>query len=234
LSDNFNLEKEAAMSKEKRTLSILGLAAPLAMSLALMSGNASAQLAEKWWTEGYDKTGWVNSAGECWYGEDGTAAPNCSDCSKRDTDGDGVNDCNDKCPDTKKGVKVNKDGCEIIADVVLSAEVLFGFNQANLTPAGKAALDDVAARVKATPGEETLEIVGYTDPFGSDSYNQGLSQRRANAVSSYLAGKGIKSSSLKASGRGETNLVVSNCSTKKSPESVKCNAPNRRVEIKSQ
>ncbi len=222
------------MSKEKRTLSILGLAAPLAMSVALMSGTASAQLAEKWWTEGYDKTGWVTSYGECWAGEDGTAAPNCSDCSKRDTDGDGVNDCNDKCPDTKKGVKVNKDGCEIIADVVLSAEVLFGFNQATLTPAGKAALDDVAARVKATPGDETLDVVGYTDPFGSDSYNMGLSQRRASAVSAYLASKGIDKGHLKATGRGETNLVATNCSPKKSAESIKCNAPNRRVEIKSQ
>lgn len=222
------------MSKEKRTQSILGLAAPLAMSLALMSGTAGAQLAEKWWTEGYNKQGWVTSSGECWAGEDGTAAPNCSDCSKRDTDGDGVNDCNDKCPDTKKGVKVNKDGCEIIGDVTLSAEVLFGFNKADLTPAGKAALDDVAAKVKATPGDEMLDITGYTDPFGSDQYNMGLSQRRANAVSSYLAGKGIKSSNLKAAGRGETNLVATNCSPKKSAESIKCNAPNRRVEIKSQ
>lgn len=234
MSDNFNLEKEAAMSKEKRTISILGLAAPLAMSLALMSGTASAQLAEKWWTEGYDKTGWVTSYGECWAGEGGTQAPNCSDCSKRDTDGDGVNDCNDKCPDTKKGVKVNKQGCEIIGDVTLSAEVLFGFNQYNLTPAGKAALDDVAARVQASPGDEVLEIAGFTDPFGSDSFNMGLSQRRANTVASYLASKGIKQANMKAVGRGETNLVVTNCSTKRSPESIKCNAPNRRVEIKSQ
>lgn len=222
------------MSKEKRTLSILGLAAPLAMSMALVSGAATAQLQEKWWTESSTQQGWVTSSGECWAGEDGTQAANCSDCAKRDSDGDGINDCNDKCPNTKKGVKVNKDGCEIIADVILSAEVLFGFNQATLTPAGKAALDDVAARVKATPGEESLEIVGYTDPFGSDSYNMGLSQRRAHAVSGYLASKGLKSSSLKATGRGETNLVATQCSPKKSAESIKCNAPNRRVEIKSQ
>jgi OOP family OmpA-OmpF porin len=233
LSDNFNLEKEAAMSKEKRTLSILGLAAPVAMTMALMSGAANADDPQKWWTDTPQTQGWVNSAGECWAGEDGTQAKNCYDCAKMDSDGDGVNDCNDKCPDTKKGVKVNKDGCEIIADVTLSAEVLFGFNKADLTPAGKAALDDVAARVKATPGDEILTIDGYTDPFGSDSYNLGLSNRRAAAVSNYLASKGINAANLKAAGRGETNLVAQ-CSPKKSAESIKCNAPNRRVEIKSQ
>ncbi len=217
------------MSKEKRTLSILGLAAPIAVSMALMSGAASADMQEKWWTDTPGTQGWVTSYGECWGAIGGTQPKNCYDCSKLDSDGDGVNDCDDKCPDTKKGAKVNKDGCEIIADLTLSAEVLFGFDKSNLTPAGKAALDDVAAQIKASPGDEMLTIVGHTDPIGSDKYNQGLSERRAHAVASYLSSKGVSSSRMNVVGRGESELVVQ-CKGR----DIACNAPNRRVEIKSQ
>ena len=221
------------MSKEKRTLPILGLAAPVAMSMALMSAVATADMAEKWWTDTPQKQGWVTNYGECWQAVGGVQTTNCVDCSKLDSDNDGVNDCNDKCPDTKKGVRVNKEGCEIIADVVLSAEVLFGFDKSELTPKGRAALDDLAAKVQATPGDETLTIVGHTDPIGSDSYNQGLSVRRAQSVSSYLAGHGIRADRMKAMGKGESELVVQ-CPGGKSAATISCNAPNRRVEVKAQ
>ena len=53
-------------------------------------------------------------------------------------------------------------------------------------------------------------IEGYTDNVGSDDYNQGLSQRRADSVKSYLIGQGIGSIRLIAAGKGESAPVAGN------------------------
>ena len=178
-----------------------------------------------------DSQGVVNGYQECWQAEGGMASPTgpkeCVDCSKLDSDGDGVNDCNDKCPNTPKGARVNADGCEIIADVTLSTEVLFDFDKSNLKPSGKDALNELAGKIKATEGVETISIVGHTDPIGKDAYNQKLSERRARAVADYMGGAGVPSASV--TGMGERELVVTGCGSDK-----KCNAPNRRVEVKAQ
>jgi len=206
---------------------ILALVAPMGLAAAVAFAPTAA-------TAGYltygDAEGVVNSYNECWQAEGGMASVKgpaaCDDCSKRDSDGDGVNDCNDKCPNTPKGVRVNADGCEIIADVVLSTEVLFDFDKYELKPSGRQALDELATRIDKTEGVEKISVVGHTDPIGSDQYNQGLSERRANAVSKHMAQRGVPSVSVV--GMGERELVVSNCGNNRA-----CNAPNRRVEVKA-
>jgi OOP family OmpA-OmpF porin len=113
--------------------------------------------------------------------------------------------------------------------VTMSATELFGFDSAKLaSPQPK--LDDIAAALTADTSIRDIEVVGYTDRLGSDKYNQKLSQQRADAVRTYLVGKGIDGSRLKAVGKGEANPIVQ-CNNKKRADLIECLAPNRRVEV---
>jgi OOP family OmpA-OmpF porin len=114
--------------------------------------------------------------------------------------------------------------------VTLSATELFGFDSATLSmPQPK--LDDIASALQADPSITDVDIVGYTDRLGSTKYNQKLSQRRAEAVRTYLVGKGIDAKRLQAHGKGEQNPVVTDCKQKKKSALIECLAPNRRVEV---
>jgi OmpA-OmpF porin, OOP family len=116
----------------------------------------------------------------------------------------------------------------------LSAGALFKFdkrNQADLLPQGKAEMDDMARRIKTVYASvESIQLVGYTDRLGSDSYNQKLSEDRANTVKAYLQGQGV-SASMTASGRGKADPVVQCEGNKPTPQLTQCLQPNRRVEI---
>ena len=179
------------------------------------------------------------SAGECWRISDGLAPPveACGDviavaepavdpCSL-DSDGDGVGDCEDKCPNTRAGAKVDSQGCEIMDDLVLHVTAdHFDFDKSELKPAMMDLLDEVMAKVEASPGDEHLMIVGHTDSIGTDAYNQGLSERRARSAADYLIQKGFPQDKISISGMGESEPVADN-STKQG------RAENRRVEIKT-
>ncbi len=137
-----------------------------------------------------------------------------------DSDGDGVIDANDQCPDTPKGDRVGPQGCT--CDV--TRQLTFQLNSAELTDADKAILDEVAAnlqRLKFVSGT----VIGHTDSSGSEAYNQGLSERRAQSTVDYLETKGIEKDRLKASGAGELEPIADNA-TKEG------RAQNRRVVLK--
>ena len=113
--------------------------------------------------------------------------------------------------------------------VTLSAQELFEFDKATLRqPQPK--LDEIAAALVANPGIRNVTITGYTDQLGTDAYNLKLSQRRAEAVKSYLAGKGVEARRLTAVGKGEANPVVQ-CNDKDRAALIRCLEPNRRVEV---
>jgi outer membrane protein OmpA-like peptidoglycan-associated protein len=82
------------------------------------------------------------------------------------------------------------------------------------------ALDDLASRIAASPGHETLTLVGHTDSVGTDAYNQGLSERRAHAVAKYLMGKGIDINSSDVSGAGEKQPIADNGTRDGRPRTV--------------
>ncbi|MDJ0805815.1 MAG: OmpA family protein, partial [Gammaproteobacteria bacterium] len=104
----------------------------------------------------------------------------------KDADGDGVPDYLDKCPGTPAGTKVDAQGCEIIDDLVLQVTTdHFRFDSAELEPGMLAELDEVLAKLEASPGQERLVIIGHTDSTGPEDYNQGLSERRASSVADY-------------------------------------------------
>ena len=101
-----------------------------------------------------------------------------ADCSTLDGDKDGVNDCDDLCPTTLPGVPVSIKGCWIV-------DVKFDFDKYDIKPQYFANLDNAARKMKEHP-EKQIEVQGHTDNVGSFKYNQGLSERRANAVKKYL------------------------------------------------
>jgi OOP family OmpA-OmpF porin len=118
----------------------------------------------------------------------------------------------------------------VMRKYTLSASELFAFNSAKLGP-NQPKLDEVAATMQANSDIASVTIVGYTDRIGSTTYNQRLSEQRANSVKAYLEGKGVSGSRLTAVGKGEADPVVECKNEKKRPALIKCLEPNRRVEI---
>ena len=107
--------------------------------------------------------------------------------------------------------------------ITLSGSVLFASNKSELLPAAQNRLNQVADALMATK-DRKLTVEGHTDSQGSSSYNQVLSQQRADAVRSYLISRGYPSELIQAHGIGKDRPVADNAS----PEG---RANNRRVEI---
>lgn len=107
--------------------------------------------------------------------------------------------------------------------VTFESGVLFPFNSADILPAGRENLRQLANSLRNYPGTTVL-IVGHTDSVGSDEYNMGLSYRRAESARNFLAAQGIESSRVRVEGRGESEPVADN-STEAGRQQ------NRRVEV---
>jgi outer membrane protein OmpA-like peptidoglycan-associated protein len=107
--------------------------------------------------------------------------------------------------------------------IVTLGDVLFDTGRANLKPGATSNLNRLVTFLNQYP-DRTVRIEGYTDSVGGEDYNQGLSERRADSVKSYLAGQGIGSIRLSASGKGESDPVASN-------DSAAGREQNRRVEV---
>ena len=124
-------------------------------------------------------------------------------CDTLDADGDGVNDCNDKCPGSAAGQTIGADGCPVKLTIDLKG-VNFDFDKATLRPDAVVILDEAVAVLAKYP-ELKVEVAGHTDLCGKEDYNQDLSQRRAKTVFEYLVGKGIDTSRLAGpNGYGES------------------------------
>jgi len=107
--------------------------------------------------------------------------------------------------------------------VLTLGDVLFTTGKADLKPGATGNLTKLVAFLDKYP-DRSVAIQGYTDSVGNDDYNQGLSERRADSVKSYLTGQGISSSRLSASGKGPSDPVADNGSAAGRQQ-------NRRVEV---
>lgn len=122
---------------------------------------------------------------------------------------------------TIPNAEVIREGEGII--VKFDSGILFDVNKAELKPAAKTNIQNLAASLKKNP-ETNVIIIGHTDDSGADSYNMTLSKQRAEAVKAYAATQSIPSSRLSVKGKGETEPIADNTT-----ESGR--AKNRRVEI---
>ena len=113
-------------------------------------------------------------------------------------------------------------------EVPVPADLLFAFDSAALSASGRAYLALLAGKLKAA-GRGITKVIGHTDAEGSASYNLGLSQRRADAVSAYLADHGF--TNVTATGVGEADPVCSPQFTAKGAPIPSCMAQDRRVQI---
>lgn len=118
--------------------------------------------------------------------------------------------------------------------VTILAEKLFAFDQDKLQDSSKPTLDEVANKIKANADVELVLVTGHTDKLGSESYNQKLSERRANQVKAYLMTQGVSAKRLQASGKGESEPVVACKGDKPNKKLIECLQPNRRVVISAE
>ena len=117
-----------------------------------------------------------------------------------------------------------------VLEHVVIENIEFAFDSSELSAAAKAMLDDAVARL--TPYKELIRnetthvtVTGHTDSTGPEAYNQGLSERRANAVADYMANSlGVDRARMQVSGVGEANPVADNATREG-------RAKNRRVEV---
>jgi OOP family OmpA-OmpF porin len=165
-----------------------------------------------------------------------------------DSDGDGVPDNKDRCPDTPKGVKVDVFGCPLDADRdgvpdyldqcpdtplgatvdargcwTYASVVLFNFNSAEVNSEAYPMLNDAILILKKNP-DLKVQIDGHTDNVGSAAYNMTLSLKRAEAIKEFFVSRGIDPKRLSTKGFGFTKPAASN-------NTEKGRAKNRRVEF---
>lgn len=118
-------------------------------------------------------------------------------------------------------IEVDRRGDDIVLN--MPSKVTFDFDSAQVTSQAQNALNEVA-NVLRQYQDTRVNIAGHTDSTGEASYNQRLSERRAQAVGNYLSQSGVSSSRLSTTGYGENQPVASN-------DSDAGRAQNRRVEI---
>jgi outer membrane protein OmpA-like peptidoglycan-associated protein len=106
--------------------------------------------------------------------------------------------------------------------------VRFDFDSAELTPDGQAAVKDIYAYLEQSAPAHVV-IIGHTDPVGSDGYNVGLSQHRAEAVKDYLLSLGY-SGTIDVVGKGKSEPFAPDDATKYNNDELY--AFDRRVEYK--
>jgi OOP family OmpA-OmpF porin len=134
-----------------------------------------------------------------------------------DSDGDGVCDAEDHCPNTPAGALVNSRGCWVVGSLN------FDTDKSYIKREFSDDLAQVTRVLQANPGIR-VRVDGHTDSVGSASYNVGLSGRRAAAVRRDLINRGINASRLETKGFGESQPIVDN--------STPANRyMNRRVEL---
>ncbi len=135
--------------------------------------------------------------------------------------GSQMDDTAEKLDKSLEGATVERVGEGIL--VTFDSGLLFDFDSAELQPVAQTQLTDLADALVEVDKTDAL-IVGHTDSQGSEAYNQGLSERRAQAAADHLVRHGIGADRIIVEGRGEMEPLSSN-------ETETGRQENRRVEV---
>ena len=134
------------------------------------------------------------------------------------------------------GASVDVQGANVVVEetpratrLTVNNDVLFDFDKAELRPEGAQALGRVAEIIHQR-NPRAVRIVGHTDSMGSDSYNQALSERRAQSVRQWLTANGGQLPPMQADGRGENEPVAANAGPN-GADDPEGRQRNRRVEV---
>ena len=137
---------------------------------------------------------------------------------KKDSDGDGVSDQFDKCPNTPAGSVVDGSGCVIVfpkdtvkMDSVKASpysNIQFEFDSSVLRTSSYPALDASSAALRVSG--KTITLAGYASSEGTAAHNLKLSKDRANSVKTYLVNSGVAAKHLKVKAYGETHPIADN------------------------
>lgn len=152
-------------------------------------------------------------------------APKPAPVAESDSDGDGIPDSKDDCPN-KAGTASNG-GCPetVAAEPSFNYNnILFEFNSSVLKTGSYSVLDEIAREMKKYPSM-SFSLNGHSSAEGTEKRNMTLSVDRATSVKSYLVSAGISANNLEAKGFGESMPISSN-------DSEAERQLNRRVEIK--
>jgi OOP family OmpA-OmpF porin len=145
---------------------------------------------------------------------------------KKDSDGDGVSDQFDKCPNTPAGTVVDGSGCPLVIPPPIDtslfvrkgqmngpaatayANIQFEFDSSVLKTSSYPILDLTSADLKSTGA--VCELDGFASSEGTAAHNMRLSRDRANSVKTYLVNSGVAAKKLKVKAFGETHPVADN------------------------
>ncbi|MBV8390508.1 MAG: OmpA family protein [Mucilaginibacter sp.] len=158
---------------------------------------------------------------------------------KKDSDGDGVSDQFDKCPNTPAGTVVDGSGCPIVfpkidtslfvmkqkpGEAKAYSNIQFEFDSSVLRTSSYPVLDATSADLRSNAGSK-IELDGFASSEGTAAHNMRLSKDRANSVKTYLVNSGVDAKRIKVKAFGETHPIADN-STEEG------RILNRRVEFK--
>lgn len=153
-----------------------------------------------------------------------------TECSEGDGDGDGVCDEVDDCKNTPANTAVFSSGCHLDDNTPLVLRgVHFVFGTTDVTDASISVLEEAQNIIKKYPNA-LISIDGHTDSKGSESYNEDLSYRRAQAIYQYFIKHDIQAERLTFRGFGEGVPIAAN-TTDSGADYPEGRALNRRVEL---
>jgi outer membrane protein OmpA-like peptidoglycan-associated protein len=135
--------------------------------------------------------------------------------------GSQMDDTAEKLDKSLEGATVERVGEGIL--VTFDSGILFDFDSSALRPLAQTQLSDLAEALVEVDKTDVV-IVGHTDSQGSESYNQTLSERRAQSAASHLMGNGITGDRIIVEGRGEMEPIATN-------ETDAGRQENRRIEV---
>ena len=142
----------------------------------------------------------------------------------KDSDRDGIQDQDDRCSRTKRGAKVDADGCRPSDKTTIDLKILFKTASAEVPSLSLSDIESAAQKIKDLD-EDSIEVEGHTDNTGNEAKNVKLSQARAEAVKSLLVSKyGVAEKNIRATGFGSARPKGSN-------DSVEDRKQNRRVSL---